>query len=113
MGLPVDLRSSEGAVRLVRDAVLVSGPEALSYLQGQLSQDVEALAVGASVPSLLLQPTGKVDAWVRVTRTGEDELAVDAEEGHGQAVLARLQRFKLRTKVELTPQQWNGWALRG
>jgi folate-binding protein YgfZ len=113
MGPPVDLRSVEGAVRLERDVVLVSGPEALSYLQGQLSQDVEALGVGGSAPSLLLQPTGKVDAWLRVTRIGEEELALDVDAGHGDALLARLRRFKLRTKAELTAQRWSGWALRG
>ena len=113
MGPLVDLRSVEGAVRLERDVVVVSGPEAVSYLQGQLSQDVEGLAVGASAPSLLLQPTGKVDAWLRITRIGDDELALDTDAGHGDAVLARLRRFKLRTKVELASQRWSGWALRG
>ena len=109
----VDLRVTEGAVPLERDAVLASGPDAVSYLQGQLSQDVEALGIGESTHSLLLQPTGKVDAWVRVTRTEEDQLALDTQVGHGEAVLARLQRFKLRTKVELAARRWSGWALRG
>ncbi|MFL6205288.1 MAG: YgfZ/GcvT domain-containing protein [Acidimicrobiales bacterium] len=113
MGPLVDLRSAEGAVPIERDAVLVAGTEAVTYLQGQLSQDLEALGVGDSAPSLLLQPTGKVDAWLRVTRTGEDELALDVDPGHGEAVLARLQRFKLRTRVELTSRRWAGWALRG
>jgi tRNA-modifying protein YgfZ len=110
---PVDLRSVEGAVPLERDAVLVTGTEAVSYLQGQLSQDVEALGVGESMPSLLLQPSGKVDAWLRVSRTADDELVLDTEAGHGEAVLGRLQRFKLRTKVELAARRWSGWALRG
>jgi folate-binding protein YgfZ len=113
MGLLVDLRSAEGAVPIERDAVIVSGAEALSYLQGQLSQDVEALGIGESAPSLLLQPTGKVDAWVRVTRRAEDELALDTDPGHGEVVLARLKRFKLRTKADLRAERWSGWALRG
>jgi folate-binding protein YgfZ len=113
MGAPVDLRTAEGAVRIERDAVLVTGPEALAYLQGQLSQDVESLGVGDSARSLLLQPSGKVDAWLRVTRSGEDELALDVDAGHGEAVLARLQRFKLRTKADLSAVSWSGWALRG
>jgi tRNA-modifying protein YgfZ len=109
----VDLRTVEGAVRLARDVVVVSGPEALTYLQGQLSQDVEALGIGGSAWSLLLQPTGKVDAWLRATRTGEEEVTLDVEAGHGDAVLSRLQRFKLRTKADLTLARWSGWALRG
>jgi folate-binding protein YgfZ len=113
MGAPVDLRTTEGAVPIERDVVLVKGPEALTFLQGQLSQDVEALGVGASAWSLLLQPTGKVDAWLRVTRTADDELALDVDPGYGDGVLARLQRFRLRTKAELTGARWTGWALRG
>jgi folate-binding protein YgfZ len=48
-----------------------------------------------------------------VTRTQEEELALDTDAGHGDAVLARLQRFKLRTKVEVSARRWSGWALRG
>ncbi len=113
MDAPVDLRTTEGAVRIERDVVTVQGEEAVPYLQGQLSQDVEALGVGESAWSLLLQPSGKVDAWLRVTRTGDDEVLLDVDPGFGDAVLARLQRFKLRTKAELATEKWSGWALRG
>lgn len=89
------------------------GPEAIAFLQGQLSQDVAALPVGESAPSLLLQPTGKIEAWLRITRTGRDEVLLDVEAGFGDAVHARLRRFKLRTKAELEPARWSGLALRG
>jgi folate-binding protein YgfZ len=113
MDAPVDLRSTEGAVRIERDVVTVTGEEALPFLQGQLSQDVEALGVGESAWSLLLQPTGKVEAWLRATRTAEDAVLLDVDPGFGERVLARLQRFKLRTQVDLTTARWTGWALRG
>jgi folate-binding protein YgfZ len=108
-----DLRSSPGAVALVRDVVVVEGPDAVAFLQGQLSQDVEAIGVGASAPSLLLQPTGKVDAWLRVTRIAEDAVLLDVDSGWGEAVRARLKRFLLRTKATLEPGSWVGVALRG
>jgi folate-binding protein YgfZ len=101
------------ACTLERDVVAVRGPDALAFLQGQLSQDVEALAIGASAPSFLLQPTGKVDAWLRVTRLADDELVLDVDAGWGDAVHARLKRFLLRTKAELEPARWYGTALRG
>jgi folate-binding protein YgfZ len=113
MGDAVDLRTEPGAVRIERDVVIVQGPEALAFLQGQLSQDLDAMGVGASAWSLLLQPTGKVDAWLRVTRLGEERLALDVDAGFGDAVLTRLQRFRLRTKAELSAASWAGWALRG
>ena len=113
MGAAFDLRTTEGAVPIERDVVVVSGPDALTYLQGQLSQDVEALGIGASAASLLLQPTGKVDAWMRVTRSAEDELVLDVDAGYGAVVLARLQRFKLRTDAALALEHLSGLAIRG
>jgi len=37
-----------------RDVVAVAGPEAVSYLQGQISQDVESLRAGDHARSLIL-----------------------------------------------------------
>ncbi len=109
----IALRQGVGAVWLPRDFVRVHGPEAVSFLQGQVSQDVAALAPGSSAHSFLLQPQGKVDALVRVTRTGEEEMVVDVDGGFGEAVQSRLQRFKLRVKAELEPLPWKCLALRG
>jgi folate-binding protein YgfZ len=50
---------------------------------------------------------------LRATRLAEDELLLDVDAGFGEAVLARLRRFKLRTKVDLTLEQWSGLARRG
>ena len=94
------------AAVLARDVVLVRGPDAATYLQGQLSQDVNALAVGDSTFSLLLQPQGKVDAWLRVTRTADDAFALDVDAGWGDHVVARLKRFLLRTKAEVEQVDW-------
>lgn len=109
----VDLRATLAAVVIARDVVRVSGPDAIAYLQGQTSQDVAALSVGASTRSFVLQPAGKVDAWLRVTRTGDEELVLDVDPGHGEAVVARLRRFLLRTKAEVDPLDWQAIALRG
>jgi folate-binding protein YgfZ len=84
-----------------KDVIRVAGPQAVTYLQGQLSQDVERLQVGASVPSFLLEPTGKVSAWLEVRRDAEDALALTVDAGFGEDVVARLSRFKLRTKVDI------------
>jgi folate-binding protein YgfZ len=113
MGTPVDLRVERRAVPIERDIVVVTGPEARPFLQGQLSQDLDPLGVGRSAWSLLLQPTGKVDAWLRVTRTEEEAFVLDVDAGHGDAVEARLRRFRLRTKADLHQATWRGWALRG
>jgi folate-binding protein YgfZ len=107
------LRNGVGAVGLGRDVLRVSGPDAVEYLQGQLSQDIAALEVGASADSLILTPQGKLDAFLRVSRTGDDELILDVDAGFGEAVAARLARFKLRVKVVIEPLDWHCVALRG
>jgi folate-binding protein YgfZ len=112
-GAVVDLRSELRATVLDRDVVRVRGPEALAYLQGQLSQDVEGLAPGDVAWSFVLQPTGKVDAWVRVVRTADDEVVLDVDGGYGDAVATRLRRFLLRTKADIDRLDWRVVAVRG
>ena len=102
------------AREVARDVVRVSGSEALTYLQGQLSQDLAGLAAGAAAQSLLLDPTGKLGLLVRVTKPADDDLVLDVAAGFGGALVARLQRFKLRTKadIEAVPG-WRCLAVRG
>jgi folate-binding protein YgfZ len=106
-------RNDAGAVWLPRDVVAVTGPEAEAYLQGQLSQDVAALGPGESALSFLLQPQGKVDALVRVARHAPDRFIIDVDGGCGDAVLERLNRFKLRTKADIEAVEWRCLAIRG
>jgi len=109
----VALRHEVGAITMGRDVIRVSGPDAVGYLQGQCSQDVDAMEIGTSADALLLSPQGKLDALVRVTRTREDELHLDVDAGFGAAVIARLARFKLRVRVDIEALPWTAVALRG
>ena len=97
-----------------RDVVVARGEDTVTFLQGQLSQDIAAIPLGGSAWSLLLQPTGKVDAWLRATRTADDEVQLDVDAGFGQVVVDRLKRFLLRTKCELELRAAvSGVAVRG
>lgn len=107
------LRHRAGAFRTARDVLAVRGPDAPAYLQGQLSQDVEALAVGDSADSLVLEPDGKLRALVRVTCTGEHDYVLDVDGGFGDAVAARLRRFLLRSKVDMERLEWRCTSVRG
>ncbi len=97
-----------------RDAVVVTGADTFSFLQSLVSQDVEGLADGAVVSSLLLTPKGKVDSWFRLVRVGDDAL-LDCEAGFGDALRTSLERFKLRVKVEISvpDEPWGMVAVRG
>ena len=77
-----------------------------------IDDDLRSLAVGASGEALLLGPQGKVDAWVRCTRTGPETFVLDTEAGWGSAVIARLERFKLRTRCTVRPLDWACLSLR-
>jgi folate-binding protein YgfZ len=107
------LRQAAAVAPVERDVIRLSGADAVGYLQGQCSQDVAALEPGQCADALLLEPQGRVDALVRVTRTGADELVVDTDAGWGGAVIARLERFKLRVKLEISVVGWRCVAVRG
>jgi tRNA-modifying protein YgfZ len=107
------LRHGAGAFVLGRDVFAVRGDDAEVYLQGQLSQDILALAVGASADSLLLQPDGKLTALLRVTRVDAQGFVLDTDAGFGDAMVARLKKFLLRSKVEIERLEWRCLALRG
>ena len=84
-----------------RDTIRVEGPDAAAYLQGQISQDVDAIGVGETAWSLVLQPNGKLASWFRIHRVAEQEFLLDTDEGHGSGLVARLERFKLRTDATI------------
>ena len=107
------LRQGVGAHQLGRDVLSVSGADAASYLQGQCSQDVEGMPIGGSADALLLSPQGKIDAYLRLTKVGDDEFVIDTDGGFGPVVTARLERFRLRMKVTIEPLAWSCVAVRG
>jgi tRNA-modifying protein YgfZ len=99
--------------QLQRDFVMVEGPDAATYLQSQVSQDLRGLGVGAASWTFVLQPTGKVDVLCRVLRSGDAAYLLDVDAGWGEALTARLQRFKIRVKAELSSVAWACVAVRG
>ena len=109
---PVDLSTTVGTCPIDRGVLAVTGPDAEDFLQGQLSQDIAGLVEGQSAWSLILQPQGRIDALVRVTRQGADRFILDTD-GPLEQVVTRLQRFMLRTDVALEPLDWRCIAVRG
>jgi hypothetical protein len=85
-----------------RDHVIVEGPDALTYLHSQIAQDIRDLAVGESRWTLVLEPTGKIDSLARVVRAGDDRFDFDIDAGFGNALAARLNRFKIRVEADIS-----------
>lgn len=79
-----------------RDQLTVSGADALTYLQSQIAQEIRDQVVGETRWTLVLEPTGKITALARITRTADDTFVLDTDAGYGSALQARLDRFKIR-----------------
>ena len=99
--------------RIARDLVVVEGPDATSFLQSLVSQDLDAVAVGASGHSLLLQPQGKLLVDFYVLHVEPDVWWCVCEGGFGEALASGLNRFKIRVKVDVREVPVAALALRG
>ena len=86
----------------MRRLVTLSGPDALPFLQGLVSNDVSRLTSPGIVYAALLTPQGKYLADFFVVQTGA-ELLLDLAEAQADGVLKRLAMYKLRAQVQLTP----------
>ncbi len=84
-----------------RDRVWVRGSDAASYLQSQLSQDVSDLDVGGERWTLVLDPTGKIEALARIGHVDDDVFLLDTDAGFGDVLAARLARFKIRVAADI------------
>jgi len=98
---------------VARDLVIVEGPDATSFLQSLVSQDLETIEVGASAHALFLQPQGKllVDFYVR--HEAPDTWWCVCESGFGAALAEGLSRFKIRVKADVRRADVTALAVRG
>jgi folate-binding protein YgfZ len=94
------LHRSAGVVSGQHVLVRVTGPDAETFLDSLLSQDLGGLADGMVVRSLLLGARGKLRALLWVARFGEEFLLV-CDGSAGPSVVEDLTRFKLRVQLEI------------
>ena len=93
-------RTSAAVVGPVHDLIWAVGPDAISFLDGQISQDVAGIAVGGVARSLVLEPRGKLTALVWLLR-GDGRVGLLCDAGTGSNVLEALERFRFRVDCEL------------
>jgi folate-binding protein YgfZ len=86
--------------RSERGKLALTGSEAKRFLQGQVTNDVEALAPGTGCFAAFLTNKGKMLGDLRVLDTG-DELLLDTERVALQELFTMIRRFKLGYDVEL------------
>ena len=88
--------------RFGRSVVAVTGPESADYLQGQLTNDVEAIEPGQGCYAALLDRKGHLQADMRVLRLADDEFLLDAEGAAGPALLKHLSTYKVGRDVAVS-----------
>jgi len=81
--------------RSERGKLIVGGPEGAEYLQGQLTNDVEALAPGEGRYAALLDRKGHMQADMRVLRLSPEEIWVDTEPAALEAARRHLEMYKI------------------
>ncbi|HEU4944485.1 MAG TPA: folate-binding protein [Solirubrobacterales bacterium] len=87
--------------RSQRGKLLLRGSEAAEYLQGQLTNDVEALTPGEGCYAALLDRKGHMQADMRVLRLADDEIWIDTEPEAVQAARRHLDMYKIGREVTL------------
>ena len=96
------LREECGLLELQgRGKLLVRGRDAAEYLQGQLTNDIEALQAGEGCYAALLDRKGHIQADMRVLRTGEEEIWLDTEPEGLEPARRHLQMYKIGREVEV------------
>jgi folate-binding protein YgfZ len=96
------LREECGLVdRSDRGVLFVSGPDAAEYLQGQLTNDVEALEPGDGQYAALLDRKGHMQADMRVLRPAPEEIWVDTEAVALAAARRHLEMYSIGRDVKV------------
>jgi folate-binding protein YgfZ len=86
--------------RSERGKLALSGPDAKTFLAGQVTNDTEALQPGDGCYAAFLTHKGKMLGDLRVLDVGE-ELLLDTERVALQALFDMIRRFKVGYKLEL------------
>ena len=86
--------------RSTRGKLALSGGEAKGFLQGQVTNDVEALTPGSGCYAAFLTPKGKMLGDLRILDAGE-ELLLDTERVALQALFNMIRRFSIGYGVAL------------
>jgi folate-binding protein YgfZ len=87
--------------RSARGKLLVTGPDAAEYLQGQLTNDVEALAPGEGHYAALLDRKGHIQADMRVLRLDPERIWIDTEPETAAVTRRHLETYKIGRQVEV------------
>ena len=84
-----------------RGRLILDGPDAAALLQGQLSNDIEAMSPGQGCEAGMLSPKGKLLGIVRVLSLTEHRFALDTDRVSLQELFDRIRRAGVGHQAEL------------
>ncbi len=84
-----------------RAVIWVDGPDAPTFLQGLLSNDVEGLPVGGQCAALLLDSTGHLRAEMTVVRGGPQAFTIVTDQAQGARIAELLEEYHFSEDVEI------------
>ena len=96
-----------------RAFVGVTGPDAASYLERMLSNEVETLELRGSCEALLLTPKARVIATVTVWRRGQDDFLLLTEPELGDRLRAELVRYRFASKALIDVEEHSSTLVLG
>lgn len=88
----------------LHEILWVDGSDAISFLDGQLSQDIARIPVGGVARSLLLGPKGKLRVTLHVLR-GSGRVGLVSDFGWGATTQAHLEQFLFRVDVSFALEE--------
>lgn len=109
-------------IHLVEDRAVValSGPDARSFLQGLITNDIDKLTPGKPIYAALLTPQGKILFDFLIVDDGAGTIFLDCAAASRDALIKRLSMYRLRSKVEIVSRDelavfasWDGSPLPG
>ena len=89
------------------------GPDAASYLERMVSNEVEALEVGSSCEALLLTPKARVIATMIVWRRAADDFLLLTEPGAAERLARELVRSRFAAKCEIAAEEHRSMVVLG
>ena len=107
-----DMTTSHWTILEDRAAITLKGADSRDFLQGLVTQDLEALG-RRMLYGAMLTPQGKMDHDFFISQDG-DALVLECDAARSEALAKKLMTYKLRRAVEITVhpvrvlQSWNG-----
>jgi folate-binding protein YgfZ len=97
-----------------RTLIEIAGDDRAKFLHNLCTNEIRKLAPGAGCEAFLTNVQGKIVAHVLVF-SGPDSLVLETVPGQAEKILAHLDRYLIREKVELSNRSldWSEWLLAG